>query len=132
MERTTRYSRKREAILNAIRSTDTHPSADWVYQTLRPIYPDLSLGTVYRNLTKFKEEGLIVSVCTVNGQERFDATVTPHTHLICKSCGSVTDLPDIRPDQDLQLDQVARLHGVEIDRCELVFYGKCSRCTKQE
>jgi Fur family peroxide stress response transcriptional regulator len=132
MVRSTRYSRKREAILDAIRSTDTHPSADWVYQTLRPRYPDLSLGTVYRNLTKFKEEGLIVSVGTVNGQERFDATVSPHTHLICRDCGKVMDLPQVRADQALQLDTVAQLHGVEIDRCELILYGKCSQCAQQK
>ena len=52
MERTIRYSKKREAILEAIRSTDTHPTADWVYQTLKPTHPDLSLGTVYRNLRR--------------------------------------------------------------------------------
>ena len=54
MERATRYSRKREAILNAIQSTDCHPSAEWVYQTLKPTHPDLSLGTVsvsYTHLT---------------------------------------------------------------------------------
>ena len=57
MERATRYSRKREAILNAIQSTDCHPSAEWVYQTLKPTHPDLSLGTVYRNLVLFQQQG---------------------------------------------------------------------------
>ena len=50
MEKAVRYSKKREAILDAIQSTTCHPSADWVYQTLKPSHPDLSLGTVYRNL----------------------------------------------------------------------------------
>ena len=54
-----RYSKKREAILNAIRSTDTHPSADWVYEKLRGSFPDISLGTIYRNLAAFKNAGLI-------------------------------------------------------------------------
>ena len=49
MERTTRYSKKREAILTALRQTDAHPSAEWLYQTLKATHPDLSLGTVYRN-----------------------------------------------------------------------------------
>lgn len=126
MEKTTRYSKKREAILETIRSTDTHPSADWVYQTLRPVYPDLSLGTVYRNLSKFKKEGLIVSVGTVNGQERFDATVTPHTHFICQSCGAVLDFPELKLGKEL--DQAARQYGMEIDHHELIFYGTCSHC----
>lgn len=48
MERATRYSKKREAILTAIRSSDAHPSAEWIYHTLKSTHPDLSLGTVYR------------------------------------------------------------------------------------
>ena len=55
MEKAIRYSKKREAILNAIQSTKCHPSADWVYQTLKPEHPDLSLGTVYRNLEFFRQ-----------------------------------------------------------------------------
>ena len=56
MEKRQNYSRKREAILSAICSTDIHPTADWIYQKLKPIYPDLSLGTVYRNIARFKED----------------------------------------------------------------------------
>ena len=51
-----RYSKKREAILTAIRSTTCHPSAEWIYQTLKPTHPDLSLGTVYRNLVFFQQQ----------------------------------------------------------------------------
>ncbi len=130
MKKTTRYSKKREAILEAIRSTDIHPSADWVYQTLRPSYPDLSLGTVYRNLARFKAEGLINSVGIVNGQERFDAMVYPHTHLVCRCCGGVLDLPDVKPEEVLDLEQVARQHGVKIERHELIFYGECPACSQ--
>ena len=54
MERATRYSKKREAILDVIRSSDAHPSAEWIYQALKPAHPDLSLGTVYRNLLFFQ------------------------------------------------------------------------------
>lgn len=131
MEKTTRYSKKREAILEAIRSTDIHPSADWVYQTLRPDYPDLSLGTVYRNLAWFKKEGLINSIGTVNGQERFDAKVYPHTHLVCRCCGGVLDLPDVKPEEILNLKGIARRHGVKIERHELILYGECSECSQQ-
>ena len=62
MERATRYSRKREAILNAIQSTDCHPSAEWVYQTLKPTHPDLSLGTVYR---KNKKARVVINTITL-------------------------------------------------------------------
>ena len=93
MERATRYSRKREAILNAIQSTDCHPSAEWVYQTLKPTHPDLSLGTVYRNLVLFQQQGLIQSIGVVKGQERFDGCIAPHSHLICTCCGAVMVCP---------------------------------------
>lgn len=128
MEKATRYSKKREAILDLIRSTDSHPSADWVYQTLKPIYPDLSLGTVYRNITRFKEEGLVVSVGTVNGQERFDANVKPHTHFICRCCDAVLDLPEVRLEK-MDLDQIAAQNGITIDHHELIFSGTCPNCT---
>ena len=131
MDKATRYSRKREAILNAVRSTDTHPSADWIYQTLRPDFPDLSLGTVYRNLARFKEEGLVVSVGTVNGQERFDARVDPHTHFVCRGCGAVLDLPGLRAEENLDLEGIARRYDVQIDRHELVFYGTCPHCSRK-
>lgn len=92
MERATRYSRKREAILNAIQSTDCHPSAEWVYQTLKPTHPDLSLGTVYRNLVLFQQQGLIQSIGVVKGQERFDGVhcppQSPYLHLLRRCDGS--------------------------------------------
>ena len=79
-----RFSKKRQAIYDCLRSTTSHPTADWIYHQLHPDFPDLSLGTVYRNLSQLKNAGLIQSVGVVAGQERFDANISPHTHLICK------------------------------------------------
>ena len=92
MEKRQNYSRKREAILQAVRGTTLHPSAEWVYRELKPVFPDLSLGTVYRNLAQFKADGMIVSVGTVNGQERFDGATQPHSHFVCDKCGCVLDV----------------------------------------
>lgn len=131
MERTVRYSKKREAILTAIQGTSCHPSAEWVYQRLKPRHPDLSLGTVYRNLSFFLERGLIQSVGVVQGQERFDGIVTPHSHFICNCCGSVLDLPEIDLGGDLE-QAVSRQYGLAVDRCELTFYGLCPSCTSQQ
>ena len=78
-----KHSRKRDAILAKLCQTTAHPSAVWIFEELRKDIPDLSLGTVYRNLSVFKEEGLVVSVGTVNGQERYDANTAEHTHFIC-------------------------------------------------
>ena len=88
METVRKKSRKREAMLAALRATTEHPTAEMLYNTLKPEYPELSLGTVYRNLSVLAEEGLVVSVAHVNGQERYDARVEPHTHF---------HLPPLRP-----------------------------------
>ena len=74
-------------------STDVHPSAEWVYEKLKNDIPGLSLGTVYRNIAVFKDTGIIRSVGVYNGQERFDAVLTPHSHFICTSCFKISDIP---------------------------------------
>ena len=130
MDRTVRYSKKREAILATIRNTSCHPSAEWVYQQLKPQYPDLSLGTVYRNLTFFLGRGLLQSVGVVQGQERFDAIVTPHSHFVCNCCGTVLDLPDILPERNLERT-VSTQYGFAVQRCELTFYGTCPNCQEK-
>ena len=130
MERTIRYSKKREAILAAIRGTSCHPSAVWIYQQLKPQHPDLSLGTIYRNLAFFQKNGQIQSVGVVQGQERFDGIVTPHSHFICNCCGTVRDLPDIQPEADLRRT-VSTQYGFAVERCELTFYGLCPSCSHQ-
>lgn len=124
-----KHSRKREAVLEKIRSTRTHPSAVWVYEELRKDIPDLSLGTVYRNISVFKDEGLIISVGVVNGQERFDGTIAEHTHFICTDCGDVLDV-------DAKLDRaftrkVEIENGVAVQHRQLTFYGKCAKCASE-
>ena len=128
MERTVRYSKKREAILAAIRETGCHPSAEWLYRRLKPRHPDLSLGTVYRNLAFFQEHGLVQSVGVVQGQERFDGIITPHSHFICNCCGTVLDLPDVCPESGLDRT-VSSQYGLAVERHELTFYGLCSICS---
>ena len=67
---TTRYSPKRDAILQCLRSTTCHPSAEWVYSQLKPRIPDLSLATVYRNLARFRAEGAVQVIGCVDGEDR--------------------------------------------------------------
>ena len=127
MEQTEKRFRKRSAILECLRSTDTHPSADWIFQQLKGEIPDLSLGTVYRNLTRFRKQGLIASVGTVQGVERFDADVSPHVHYICDRCGRVQDLPGIQVPRSL-VDTASHQLGGEISACQLTFNGICKDC----
>lgn len=121
------FSRKRQAILEAIQSTKSHPTAEWVYQKLKPEFPNLSLGTVYRNIAQFKEDGLIIGVGIINGQERFDANVAPHGHFICNECGCVVDIPMdyVSPET---IATVSQELDAEIESHDLIFYGQCSKC----
>jgi Fur family peroxide stress response transcriptional regulator len=121
-----KHSKKRTAILDLIRSVKSHPSADWVYETLRPSIPDLSLGTVYRNIAMFKAEGQIISVGVVNGEERFDGNVSEHTHFVCLNCGAVLDIDeDLSPTVNAE---VGERNGVEVSHHQLTFYGYCEKC----
>ena len=131
MERTAKHFRKRDAILTCVRHTTVHPSADWVYARLKPEYPDLSLGTVYRNLSLFKEQGLIASLGTVGGVERFDGNTDPHVHFICARCGAVLDLEGMAVPQALQ-SQAASIAGGQVNSCRLSFSGTCGQCKKEE
>ena len=131
MESTSKQFRKRNAILTCLRGTDTHPSADMLYAMLQEQHPDISLATVYRNLTLFKNQGLIQSLGTVDGIERFDANVEPHVHFICQSCSAVIDLPQIAVPEQLHNTVESLTHG-RVSDCQLSFTGVCQSCCQQE
>ena len=127
MEPTTKQFRKRNAILAYLRQTTDHPSAEMVFTRLKPEYPDLSLGTVYRNLAMFKEKGEIISLGTVNGVERFDGNTAPHVHFVCNGCETVADLPKIAVPETLNRE-VSEQTGGQIEMCQLTFVGQCKNC----
>lgn len=130
MQQPRKHSRKRDAILECVRGTTCHPSADWIYAQLKPQIPDLSLGTVYRNLAMFRAEGTIDSVATVEGVERFDGRTDPHSHLVCTGCGAVIDVdkPGL-PDSFLQ--QAASSAHCRIESYRLNYYGRCPACSEK-
>lgn len=129
MEQTGKHFRKRNAILTCLRQTDIHPSAEWVFEQLKPEYSDLSLGTVYRNLSLFKRQGMIASLGTVNGIERLDGNTAPHVHFICTQCDAVMDLKGMEP-PDALCSSAAACSGGRISACQLTFSGTCANCLK--
>ena len=122
-----RQSKKRDAILELMRSTAVHPGAQWVYEKLKPEYPDLSLGTVYRNINLFKKEGLVNFLGVVNGEERFDGDAAPHPHVCCTKCGIITDL-DTAVFSQILGHLPMEVPGFAIDVRNTVFYGLCDKC----
>ena len=131
METSKKNFRKRTAILSFLRQTKDHPSAEMVYNHLKQEIPDLSLGTVYRNLSMFKAQGEIISVGTVGGLERFDGNVEPHVHFVCNGCDAVIDLPQIQVPEELNR-QVAKATGGTVDMCNLTFTGQCKECAEKQ
>jgi len=123
-----RHSDRRDAIFAELKNSCAHPSAEMIFSAIKPNFADLSLGTVYRNLTLFKECGDIVSVGVVDGKERFDADTSPHNHFICRNCGAVIDIPDkFRIGvEDIEAD------GVQIESVDIVFHGLCKSCADAE
>jgi Fur family peroxide stress response transcriptional regulator len=126
-EKTRKHSKKRDAILEVIKSTKTHPGAQWVYERLKPAIADLSLATVYRNLGQFKEKGILASLGVVKGEERFDAAAFPHPHAVCTRCGKVEDLPE-EVQAELMAEFNIKIPGFVIDKRNTMFYGLCNDC----
>ena len=127
MERTAKHFRKRDAILSCLRATTSHPSADWIYENVKKEIPNISLGTVYRNLSLFKDQGLISSLGTVKGVERFDGNTAPHVHFICTGCGKIVDLPELSVPEALN-NAAALASGGRVNSCQLNFTGLCGDC----
>ena len=122
--------RKRNAILACLQGTTSHPSAEMVYEMLQKEHPDISLATVYRNLARFKSQGLVCSVATVRGVERFDAMTHPHVHFICSSCDPLIDRPQMEIPESLSAEAEAS-SGCRVQNCRLTFTGLCGKCASK-
>ena len=120
-------SRKRQAILDYLCSTDEHPSAEMIYNKLKPHIPELSLGTVYRNLAVLEEDGLVIRVGSVDGQERYDGRVHQHAHFVCEKCRRVLDIA-FSENPNTFLSEISGLPDFEATSYSLTFHGICSDC----
>jgi len=126
MEKTYRHSRQRDKILDLLRSTGKHPTASWVYDRLKKEFPDLSLGTVYRNLNILTEQGLIRKIDFGSTYDRYDANISRHYHFICERCGSISDL-DL-PVKEVLNEEVDKAANVKTMRHRIEFFGICENC----
>jgi Fe2+ or Zn2+ uptake regulation protein len=123
-----RNSHQRERILQILKETDSHPTADWVYARLKGEITGLSLGTVYRNLKVLMEQGHIQKLPFGSTFDRFDAQLEPHYHLICEECGTVSDL---KMPQNSHLNEIAQqISTFKINHHRIDFFGICEKCQK--
>jgi Fur family transcriptional regulator, peroxide stress response regulator len=124
-----RKSRQRERMLELLRSTEAHPTANWLYGKLRKEFPDLSLGTVYRNIGILIQQGLISRIAFGSTFDHLDANMKPHYHFICEKCHSIMDL-ELPPDPRLNAWPDRSL-GFKVSRHEIEFYGLCPKCARK-
>ena len=127
MEAPSKNFKKRNAILSYLQHTNAHPSAETIYTDLKAEIPDLSMGTVYRNLKLFQQQGLVSCIATVHGVERFDANTAPHVHFICDGCDAVIDLHKLSTPQSLCCEAENSI-GCAVSGCQLSFTGTCRSC----
>lgn len=125
-ERAMKYSRQRELILNTVMERPMHPSADDIYSRLKNENPNISLGTVYRNLNQLAEHGYIMRILIAGGCDRFDGRTDEHYHMICESCGQVTDV-ELNLLNNLD-EQIEKETGFVVKKRDLILRGVCSQC----
>lgn len=127
MEKKLRHSHQRDMIYEYLLQTKEHPSAETIYEALKSQIPNLSLGTVYRNLKLLEELGMVRKVTTVNNVERYDAYCDDHVHFVCSKCGKVIDLPKLT--QEVK-DNCFQAVGYDVEWVSLILGGTCSDCKK--
>ena len=106
-----------------------HPTADALYASIREEFPNISLGTVYRNLNLLVETGEILKLTCGSGPDHYDGNVAPHYHFVCRECGQVYDM-DLDEMADLNASVQAKAPG-KIDSHSILFYGRCEHCREK-
>ncbi|MBD3385243.1 transcriptional repressor [candidate division KSB1 bacterium] len=130
-QKTFRQSKQRNRLLELLRSTSTHPTADWLYRQLKNEFPNLSLGTVYRNLATLIEGGQVKKIHFGSTFDRFEAKTQPHYHLICESCGKIFDF-EMPATYDNLNEQAKQLTAFTIRHHKLEFFGLCRQCNAKK
>ncbi|MGN0363121.1 MAG: transcriptional repressor [Bilifractor sp.] len=125
-----KYSRQREAIYNNLQHRKDHPTADMIFVDIRKEFPNISLGTVYRNLSLLSDLGKIQKLTADGIADRFDGNILPHDHFICQKCGAMMDMDFV--DTERFKEEAARHFDGTIDRCSVIFYGTCPDCKQKE
>ena len=125
-----RRSKQRQIILEELRSLKCHPTADYLYQLLRGKVPNISLGTVYRNLELLRSDDLLQKINSLNGHSRFDGNPFPHQHIHCTCCGRLDDAEELN--NLSYLETIRSLNGYIIKGYKLDFVGLCAKCSRKD
>jgi Fur family transcriptional regulator, ferric uptake regulator len=124
-----RTTEQRRVILEELGNTKSHPTAAEVYEAVRKRIPQISLGTVYRNLDVLARSGQIAKVVDSDAASRFDADLSQHCHVRCTECGQVDDVTDVRFTPSLKPPDF--LSGYEVVGHRLEYLGVCPECQRK-
>ena len=121
-------TKQRAAILQVIRESDEHLTANGVFENARQILPGISFATVYNSLRYLKEAGHIAEISFGNGASRFDSMTTRHDHAICTNCGKLVDMEIELPAEIVNF--AAQFSRFKLESIELTLRGLCPECDK--
>jgi len=122
---------QRMAVYSILKKTRSHPNVEMIFQKLKPDYPAMSLATVYKTVDVLKKVGLIQELNVGESGLRYDAVVSPHSHVYCEKCGKVGDVDGLQLDEyqdQALLNKVKEKSGFDISAVQLYFFGVCPDC----
>lgn len=128
LKKVQRNTQQRQVILEELCKVNSHPTAAGLFEIVRQRLPGISLATVYRNLERLSELGLVLKLDLGGGQARYDGTPQPHDHVRCVRCGRVDDLRLV----PVEAGGEGPLEGYEVLGRRLEFFGICPQCRKHE
>lgn len=124
------YSKQREIILETLAENVVHPTAEYLYEKVKEKDEKISLATLYRNLNKLSEIGIIKKIDGLETSSHFDHNTHEHYHFMCKKCGKVFDVSaDIAPDL---VEKASKLTDFSIESHDVVFSGICKECKNKK
>lgn len=128
--KTQKFSRQREAIKDYLMQCKNHPTADTIYANIRNEIPNISLGTVYRNLNLLVQNSEVIKLSSKDGKDRYDANLEDHYHFICDKCGCIED---VFVENLIDVETVSKFNNnFKISSYEINFMGICEKCLNIE
>ena len=121
-----RMTNQRKLILDYLRCVKTHPTARQIFEEMKKKLPQISFGTIYRNLDFLVEHDYVLALNSVDGCVHYDGHAGSHPHLVCEKCGRIYDLENQNFDKILMKKKKTK-HG-QIKDYRLNFYGLCNNC----
>ena len=121
-----RNTKQKEIIYKSVTTRCDHPTAEMIYSEVKDVLPQISLATVYRNLSQLAEQGKIKRIAVPSAPDRFDKTVSQHSHFICSECNSVFDLDCHEVDSFVKSKE--EKHGCKIEKIDILFARKIKKC----